>query len=105
MKKVKITIIKKYYDTELAEKYAIPALGICPVHQVGESFLSVDGRQPEGLCDFAWLPIRECVGQLARGELIQPAAPGCGMTARGYLPIRISIGVRPVIMLVEAMED
>ena len=34
-KKVKITVLRTEYYQDLADRYAIPVLGMCPFHQKG----------------------------------------------------------------------
>lgn len=67
MYKVKITAIRKTQYDDLIAKYENPILHACDV-QEGQSWVSVDGQQPKGLCPEAWKSMREFVEALARGE-------------------------------------
>lgn len=40
MKKVQITVLKRAWNADLAEKYAAPDLGLCEYHHEGEVFYS-----------------------------------------------------------------
>lgn len=53
-KKVKITVLRTEYDQELAERYAIPNLGMCPFHQKGQVLYSDGVHPPEEMCGVAW---------------------------------------------------
>ncbi len=102
MKKVKITIIKTEYYQDIAEKYAIADLPACPIHKIGETFVSDGINKPKDLCLYAWLPIKEMVGQISRGELMQPKGTWMRDDDKGIFAC--VDGIRPVIMLVEAID-
>ena len=65
--KVRITAIRQTVYHDLMAKYENPIEHACDVRE-GQQWLSVDGRQPEGLCPSAWASMREFVESLARGE-------------------------------------
>lgn len=65
--KVKITAIRKVQYYDLMAKYENPIEHTCDVRE-GQSWISIDGRRPEGLCPEAWKTMREFVEALARGE-------------------------------------
>lgn len=67
MKKVKITAIRKVQHSDLMERYENPIEHTCDVRE-GQTWISIDGRCPEGLCGEAWKTMREFVEALARGE-------------------------------------
>ncbi|MGN0214101.1 MAG: TIGR04076 family protein [Muribaculaceae bacterium] len=67
MKRVKITAMRKVQHTDLMLKYENPIEHACEVCE-GQSWISIDGKQPEGLCPEAWKTMREFVEALARGE-------------------------------------
>lgn len=99
-KKVKITVLKAEYYEDLAEKYAIPHLGKCPFHSPGQTFISDGIHKPEGLCEYAWSPMKDMAGQLSEGKLVQPSGTWLNDDTKGVFTC--IDGVRPVIMLVEA---
>ncbi len=103
MKKVKITIVKTEYYKDIAEKYAIANLPACPVHKVGQTFISDGINKPKDLCPYAWLPIKEMVGQISRGELMLPRGTWMRDDDKGVFAC--VDGIRPVIMLVEAVNE
>lgn len=102
MKNVKITIIKTEYYKDIAEKYAVAGLPACPIHKVGQTFISDGINKPKDLCMYAWLPIKEMVGQISRGELMLPKGTWMRDDDKGVFAC--VDGIRPVIMLVEAVD-
>ena len=64
---VKITAIRKVQYDDLMEKYENPIEHTCVVRE-GQTWISIDGQRPEGLCPEAWKSMREFVQALARGE-------------------------------------
>ena len=55
------------YYRDLMEKYENPILHTCDI-SVGQTFISTDGKRPEGLCESAWQSMQPFVEALARGE-------------------------------------
>lgn len=102
MKNVKITIINTEYYKDIAEKYAVAGLPACPIHKVGQTFISDGINKPKDLCMYAWLPIKEMVGQISRGELMLPKGTWMRDDDKGVFAC--VDGIRPVIMLVEAVD-
>ena len=50
MKKVKITVLKKTLDAELAQEYGAEGLGPCPMLRQGQTF-EADYAMPEGTAE------------------------------------------------------
>ena len=67
MGKVKITAIRKSEYKDLMEKFENPLINACSVLE-GQSWISIDGECPEGLCLSAWESMRPFVESLSRGE-------------------------------------
>lgn len=67
MKRVKITAIRQTEYPDLMEKYENPIDHTCDV-RVGQTWVSVDGRCPEGMCPAAWSSMQEFVESLAQGK-------------------------------------
>lgn len=67
MSVVRITAIRKTEYPDLIAKYENPIQHACDV-QEGQTWLSVDGKCPEGMCPSAWDSMRFFVGSLSRGE-------------------------------------
>ena len=67
MKKVKITVMKIAVHQDLIDKYENPILHTCNL-KVGDVFLSVDGKKPNGFCESAWSVVEPFVKDLANGK-------------------------------------
>ena len=57
MKKIRITAIRKVQYSDLSTMYENPIERTCDIEQ-GTTFISVDGKKPEELCESAWGSIR-----------------------------------------------
>lgn len=100
---VKITVLKSEVDQKLAKQYAIPGFEACPFHKAGQVFISDGEHKPEGLCEYAWQPMKEMVKMLSEGELLQPRGTWMLDDDKGiYACVD---GMRPVIMLIESMKS
>lgn len=99
---VKITILKSEVDQKLADQYAISGFKACPFHRPGQFFVSDGTHKPEGLCEYAWKPIKEMVKMLSEGKLLQPR--GTWMVDDDKGVFACVDGLRPVIMLIEAIQ-
>ena len=97
---VKITAIRKANYTDLQEKFENPIEHTCDVRE-GQSWISVDGAKPEGMCDSAWESMRWFVQELAAGR---------GNFYDGWMKnphsamISCNDGFRPVSFYIEVME-
>ena len=100
MKTVKITVMKMVCHDDLMALYENPIEHACDM-QVGQTFMSVHGEKPEGMCDSAWESMRSFAEALARGE---------GNFYDGWMKnpysamISCNDGFRPVSFLLEAIE-
>jgi len=65
--RVRITAMRQTVYRDLMERFENPIEHACDI-AVGQSFVSVDGQRPEGLCESAWESMRPFVEALARGE-------------------------------------
>ena len=99
---VKITILKSEIDENLVKQYAIPNFEACPFHKPGQVFFSDGENKPDGLCDYAWEPIKEQVKILSEGKLLQPKGTWMKDDDKGVFSC--VDGLRPVIMLIERMK-
>ncbi|EOY7644387.1 TIGR04076 family protein [Campylobacter upsaliensis] len=66
MYKVKIEVIKTHFDENLAKEFGVDS--VCPMHKVGESFISLGFDKPQGFCDEAWKAIYQYVFALAHND-------------------------------------
>ncbi|MBO6068871.1 MAG: TIGR04076 family protein [Bacteroidales bacterium] len=67
LKRVRITAVRKVSHPDLMAKFENPIEHTCEVCE-GQSWISVDGLKPDGLCQSAWESMRSFVEALARGE-------------------------------------
>jgi len=67
MYNVRITVIRKADYKDLQELYENPIEHTCDVRE-GETWVSVEGERPEGLCESAWESMRWFVQELAAGR-------------------------------------
>ncbi len=101
MRKVRITAVRKTEYPDLMARYENPIQHACDVKE-GQTWVSQDGKCPEGLCPSAWESMRPFVEALARGE---------GNFFDGWMkdPLSAMIscndGFRPVSFYLEVMED
>ena len=66
MKDVRITVKRITVYRDLMEEYENPIEHACDM-EVGCTFVSRNGQQPEGLCDEAWKIMLPYVTELANG--------------------------------------
>ena len=99
---VRITILKSEVDKNLAEEYAIPNFGPCPFHKAGQIFISYGEHRPNGMCTYAWKSIEAMVASLSHGEFLQPKGTWMRDDDKGVFAC--VDGLRPVIMLIEAVD-
>lgn len=66
MKPCKITVMRKSCYEDLMALYENPIEHACEM-KMGQEFLSVDGKRPEGLCENAWRCMEKYVTVLAEG--------------------------------------
>ena len=101
MHKVKITAVRKAIYPDLVAIYENPIEHACDVME-GQSFISVDGQRPEGLCDSAWESMERFVKELANGG---------GNFYDGWMKnphsamISCNDGFRPVSFYIERIND
>lgn len=103
MKKVKITVLKKTFDEELAKEYGADGLGACPMLKTGQVFYA-DYAKPEGFCDEAWKAIYQYVFALAHG-VDDVFYFGDWIKKPGIAICSCNDGLRPVIFKLEATDE
>ncbi|MBQ2941701.1 MAG: TIGR04076 family protein [Clostridia bacterium] len=101
MEKCKITVVKMARYDDLIEKYENPIEHTCDL-KMGDTFISVDGKKPEGFCDSAWESMEKFVEELAKGG---------GNFFDGWMKneksamISCNDGFRPVSFYIEVIEN
>lgn len=103
MKKVRITVLRKEFYKDFAEKYLTEGVqaGSCALLNEGDTFLFEGNAQmPEGFCPWAWIDIYQSVNAIASGSTFTPWNRRDGQTI-----VCCTDGIRPVVFRVEAVED
>lgn len=100
MKKIRITAMAKSEYPELMKEYEIPQEIPCTVLS-GQSWISENGKCPEGFCSSAWQNLEWFAQQLALGK--EPIAGW--MKDPGKAFVSCNDGFRPVSFLLEALKD
>ena len=100
MYNVKITAIRKADYKDLQDVYENPIEHTCDICE-GDSWVSIEGQKPEGMCDSAWMSMQWFVEELANGH---------GNFYDGWMKnpnsamISCNDGFRPVSFLIERVE-
>ncbi len=101
MKKVKITVLKKMFYSDLAEAYLTDGecVGACSLLEEGDTFVFEGGAaMPEGFCPWAWIDIYRSVNALSAGATFAP------WNKQDNTQIYCCTdGIRPVIFKIEAI--
>ena len=103
MKKVRITVLKRYFYKELADQYLTEgrAVGPCPLLKEGDTFLFEGSAvMPQGFCPWARIDIYRGVSALSAGASFAP-----WNNRDGEQISCCTDGVRPVIFRLEAVEE
>ena len=103
MDKVKITVLKKCFYGELADKYLTEGkeVGPCSLLQEGEIYTyQGNAAMPEGFCPWAWIDIYRGVNALSAGATYKP-----WNNEDGSQILCCTDGVRPVIFSLKAVKD
>ena len=66
MKRIKITAVRKAEHKDLSALYENPIEHACSISE-SDSFISVNGEKPEGMCESAWQSMLPFVMTLAHG--------------------------------------
>lgn len=103
MHKVRITILKTTFDSELAREYGAAGLGPCPMMKSGQVFYA-DYAKPDGFCDEAWKAIYQYVFALAHGSGKDLFYFGDWIRKPGVAIVSCNDGLRPVIMKLEVTD-
>ena len=106
MNKCRITVLRKTFQADLADKYGAHGLGPCPLLREGQEFLA-DYACPEGFCAEAWKAVYQYVFALAHGigkngELFYY---GDWIRTPGVAICSCNDGLRPVIFKIERTDE
>ncbi|MDO5115574.1 MAG: TIGR04076 family protein [Synergistaceae bacterium] len=104
MKRVKITVLKRTFDEELAREYGGEGIAACPMHREGQVFYA-DYRKPEGLCDEAWKAFCQFAFAMAHGSGEELFYYGDWVRKPGVAICSCNDGLRPVIFKLESTDE
>ena len=104
MHQVKITVLRKTLQEDLAREYGVQGLGPCPMLREGQVFYA-DYAKPDGLCDEAWKAIYQYVFALAHGAGEGLFYFGDWIRKPGVAICSCNDGLRPVIFKLEATDE
>ena len=104
MKKVKITVLRKMFNEDLAKEYGAAGLRPCPMLREGQVFYA-DYAKPDGFCDEAWKAIYQYVFALAHGATKEPFYYGDWISKPGMAICSCNDGLRPVIFKLDATDE
>lgn len=97
---VKITVLKRLYNQELAEQYRRPDVhkGPCPCSEGEEYLVNQVGDLPEGLCPWAWDDMHKFVLALMAGTDFK------GMKQPNTFLASCTDGIKPVVFKLERID-
>lgn len=101
MKKVKITVMKITTYPDLILEFENPIEHTCSM-KLGDTFISENGKIPNGFCDSAWDSVKAFVIELASGG---GDFYGGWMKNKYSAMISCNDGFRPVSFLLEALNS
>ena len=104
MNQVRITVLRKTLQKDLAAEYGAEGLGACPMLKEGQVFYA-DYAKPDGLCDEAWKAIYQYVFALAHGAGKETFYYGDWIRTPGVAICSCNDGLRPVIFKLEATDE
>ena len=101
MNRVRITVLRKTLQEDLAKEYGVAGLTKCPMLTEGQVFYA-DYAKPEGMCDEAWKAIYQYVFALAHGSGEGLFYFGVWIDKPVVAICSCNDGLRPVIFKLEA---
>lgn len=103
MKRVKITVLKREFYGDYAEKYLTDGkeVGPCPLLKEGQVFIYDGGAEmPKEFCPWVWIDIYRGVNSLSAGATYAP-----WNNQDGVQILCCTDGIRPVIFSLEAIKN
>ena len=103
MNRVKITVLRRTLQEDLAGEYGAEGLGKCPMLREGQVFYA-DYAKPDGFCAEARKAIYQYVFALAHG--VKEPFYYCDWIAKpGVAVCSCNDGLRPIIFRLEATDE
>lgn len=101
MKNCRITVMRKAFYKDLADRYENPIEHACDMKE-GQVFITDGCKKPEGMCDSAWETLLPFVMTLAHGG--EDIYDGWMKDKRSAM-ISCNDGFRPVSFYIEAIDE
>ena len=101
MRNCRITVMRKAFYKDLADKYENPIEHACDMKE-GQVFITDGWNKPEGMCDSAWETISPFVMTLAHGG--EDIYDGWMKDKRSAM-ISCNDGFRPVSFYIEVIDE
>lgn len=67
MRDLKITVLKVGFEEDLCKKYGDSKIVPCPVHEVGQEMMVIDGKKPAEMCGGAWGSFEKYIFAMTHG--------------------------------------
>ena len=100
MSKLKITVLKRTFQEDLAAAYGQPDATPCPYFTEGQTFITEHVERPEGFCPWAWNDVFSVFQTLRSGGDFG----GWSKDAKSLIRCCTS-GIRPVVFNLQWVED
>ena len=103
MVKLKITVLKRMFNEDLAKEYCVGEVSQCEIFNEGQEFIYDpygDGNKPENFCDHAWVAIYPVVFTLASNG----SFPTWMKNEKSAITC-CTDGIRPVVFKIEILTD
>lgn len=101
MRNCRITVMRKAFYKDLADRYENPIEHACDMKE-GQVFITDGCKKPEGMCDSAWETLLPFVMTLAHGG--EDIYDGWMKDKRSAM-ISCNDGFRPVSFYIEAIDE
>ena len=101
MKNCRITVMRKAFYKDLADRYENPIEHACDMKE-GQVFITDGCKKPEGMCDSAWEALSPFVMTLAHGG--EDIYDGWMKNKRSAM-ISCNDGFRPVSFYIEVIDE
>ena len=101
MRNCRITVMRKAFYKDLADKYENPIEHACDL-QEGQVFITDGCKKPEGMCDSAWETLSPFVMTLAHGG--EDLYDGWMKNKKSAM-ISCNDGFRPVSFYIEVIDE
>lgn len=100
MSKLKVTVLKRTFDQELADAYCSAKASPCPHFAKGQEFIVERVKKPDNFCTWAWNDLFRAFQTLRAGGRFA----GWSKSENSLIRCCTS-GVRPVIFNLEWIDD